>query len=67
MGKPKIRVKATCPLICPKSKPEDLDILKEFYHKVDERLLGIEDDMVAAKCTKMVINIETTEEEANAD
>lgn len=58
MDKPKIKVKATCPELCPKSRPEDIDILKAFYHKVDERLIDIEKDMAAAKCTKMVINIE---------
>lgn len=66
MDKPKIRVKATCPEICPKSKPEDMDILKEFYKKVDERLNGIEEDMKVAKCTKMEINI-MREEAINAN
>ena len=65
MNKPKIKVKATCPEICPKSRPGDIDILKAFYHKVDERLVGIENDMLEAKCTKMVINIER--EDTNAD
>ena len=65
MAVPKIKVKATCPELCPKSKPEDIDILKAFYHKVDERLVGIENDMKDAKCTKMVINIEREDTNAN--
>ena len=64
MSKPKIKVKATCPDLCPKSKPDDMNALKKFYKQVDERLTGIGDDMAGAKCTKMIIEIEV--EDLNA-
>lgn len=66
INKPKIKVKATCPELCPKSKPQDMDILKNFYHQIDERLNGIEWEMNEAGCTKLLINIEKREEEVNA-
>lgn len=52
-----IKVKATCPELTPRDNPEDLEILKELYSKIDARLDGILDDMEKAKCTKLGIII----------
>lgn len=57
MNKPKIKVKATCPELLPKSKPEDMEALKKFYKQVDTRLDGIGDEMANVKCVKMQIEI----------
>ena len=57
MNKPKIKVKATCPELLPKSKPEDMEALQKFYKQVDARLDGIGVDMAGAKCIKMQIEI----------
>lgn len=58
MAKPRIKAKATCPELLPKSKPEDMEALKEFYKRIDDRLVNIEDDLAMVKCKKLVIEIE---------
>lgn len=67
MEKAKIRVKATCPSLAPKERASDMDILKAFYKAIDTRLIGIDADLAAAKCKKLVITIEAAEEDTNAD
>lgn len=40
-----IHVKAKAPGLRPKTKPEDLEKIKEFYHFLDEHLAGVEEAM----------------------
>lgn len=63
---PKIKTRAWCPNMNPK-KPEELETLKELYHRIDDRLVGVGDDMKFASCNKMVITIEAREETGNED
>lgn len=64
---PKITVKATCPELSPKTNPADMETLKLFYRAIDTRLEGIGESMKIARCTKLVIKIEDTEESKNAN
>lgn len=64
---PKITVKATCPELSPKTNPADMETLKLFYRAIDTRLEGISESMKIARCKKLVIKIEDTEESNNAN
>lgn len=64
---PKITVKATCPELSPKTNPADMETLKLFYRAIDTRLEGIGESMKIARCKKLVIKIEDTEESKNAN
>lgn len=61
-----IKAKATAPALFPKSKPEDQQKLKEFYHFVDERLVGIEDAMKKYGIDKLVISFGEDQSDATA-
>ncbi len=52
-----IYAKASAPDLCPKTKPEDQQKLKEFYRFVDERLAGMEDAMKKVGIEKLTIEI----------
>ena len=52
-----IYAKASAPDLCPKTKPEDQQKLKEFYHFVAERLVGMEDAMKKVGIEKLTIEI----------
>lgn len=64
MKEPRITVKATCPKLAPKENPTDMETLKLFYKAIDARLEGISETMKMARCTKLMIKIEDTD---NAD
>lgn len=64
---PKITVKATCPELSPKTNPADMETLKLFYRAIDTRLEGIGESMKIARCKKLIIKIEDTEESNNAN
>ena len=61
--KPKIDVQAICPELHPKTNPEDKELLEQFYHAIDTRLIGIEHDLEAAKCKGLNIDIKPVEVE----
>ena len=52
-----IRAKASAPGLCPKSKPEDMQKLKDFYHCIDERLVGVEAELKKYGVEKLEIRI----------
>lgn len=60
-----IYAKASAPDLCPKTKPEDQQKLKEFYHFVDERLVGMEDTMKKFGIEKLTIEIGPGQPENN--
>ena len=52
-----IRAKASAPGLYPKTKPEDMQKLKDFYHCIDERLVGVEEELKKYGVEKLEIRI----------
>ena len=56
-----ITVNANASTLCPKTKPEDMEKLKELYRFLDSQLAGLESKMKELGCEKLVITVDTTE------
>ena len=56
-----IKAKATAPALCPKTKSEDTQKLKDFYHCIDVRLVGVEDELKKYGVEKLVITIDVSD------
>ncbi len=56
-----ITVNANASTLCPKTKPEDMEKLKELYRFLDSQLAGLESKMEELGCEKLVITVDTAE------
>ena len=61
-----ITVNANASTLCPKTKPEDMEKLKEHYRFLDSQLAGLESKMKELGCEKLVIpRLKATERSRN--
>ena len=60
-----IGAKASAPKLCPKTKPEDEQKLRDFYHCIDQRLVGVEEELKKYGIEKLEIIIDCSKPDGN--